>query len=212
MGDLIKSALLETKAAAFVRTIKKSTAELHANLESQELLSAIMTPGVTNTQYCLYLVLMKKIEEAYERDIVAPLADHFPGIEQRKASKLIADDLSNIGSILPKSFTLKDFDIPAEKISKPFAMGFMYVMEGSKLGGKVIYKHIQRTLGYSAKSGAKFIADDGVDTFGLWKEFLLKFSNYATEAGCEEEAIQGAEYAFSSIRDFFELNTLAYGI
>lgn len=212
MGDLTRSATLETKAASFIRKIKNSTAELHLHLESQELLSAIMTPSVTNLQYYFYLTLMKKIEEVYERDIVASLASQFPGFEQRKASQLISDDLNNIGDILPQSFAIRDYTVPHKKISTPFAMGFMYVMEGSKLGGKVIYKHIHRTLGHSENGGAKFIADYGVDTFGLWKEFLSKFSMYVTQHDCEEEAIQGAEYAFSSIHDFFELNSLAYEI
>jgi heme oxygenase len=102
-----------------------------------------------------------------------------------------------------------DYAIPGV-ISTPFALGFMYVMEGSKLGGKVIYKHINRTLGYTPDSGARFIADYGNDTFVFWKAFLSHLSNYVMENDCEEEAIQGAEFAFSSIYDFLELNRLVY--
>lgn len=211
-GHLSESSTLETKAALFIHKIKQSTAELHLRLESQALLSAIMMPSVTRLQYYYYLILMKKIEEAYEQNIVPQLASTFPVFEQRKASQLISDDLNNIGDIAPQSFVSKDYTIHGEKISLPFAWGFTYVMEGSKLGGKVIYKHIHRTLGYSEHGGAKFIADYGVDTFRLWKEFLSKFSMYVTQNDCEAEAIQGTEYAFSSIHDFFELNRLAYEI
>lgn len=210
-GHLSKSSTVEP-AASFIHKIKQSTAELHLRLESQALLFAIMLPSVTRLQYYYYLILMKKIEEAYERDIVAPLVGTLAGFGHRKASQLISDDIDNISDITPQSFVIKDYTIPSEKISVPFALGFMYVMEGSKLGGKVIYRHIHRTLGYSESSGAKFIADYGVDTFSLWKEFLSKFSRYVTQSDCEAEAIQGAEWAFSSIHDFFELNRLAYEI
>jgi len=210
-GHLSESSTLETKAAWFIHKIKQSTAELHLRLESQALLSAIMKPSVTRLQYYCYLILMKKIEEVYEKNIVAQLASTFTVFEQRKASQLISDDLYNISNTASEILVLTDYTIP-EKISLPFAWGFMYVMEGSKLGGKVIYKHIHRTLGYSKNGGANFIADYGVDTFSLWKECLSKFSMYVTQNDCEAEATQGAEYAFSSIHDFFELNRLAYEI
>jgi len=35
---------------------------------------------------------------------------------------------------------------------------------------------------------------------------------YVTQNDCEEEAIQGAEYAFSSIYGFFETNRLVYEV
>ncbi len=211
-GHLSYSLALKTEAASFIHKIKQSTAELHLRLESQALLSAIMLPSVTRLQYYYYLILMKKIEEAYERDIAAPLAGTFAGLEKRKASQLILDDLNHIGDITRQSFVSTDYTIPVEKISIPFTMGFMYVMEGSKLGGKVIYKHIHRRLGYSENGGAMFIADYGADTFSLWKKFLSKFSMYVTQNDCAAEAITGAEYAFSSIHDFFELNRFAYEI
>jgi heme oxygenase len=202
----------ETRAASFTYEIKRATLELHLRLESQALLSAIMMPSVSHLHYYCYLSVMKKIEEGYERDILERLPGSFVGHGQRKASELISDDLSNIRPIGLPIPAPEDYTIPGEKISVPFGLGFMYVMEGSKLGGKVIYKHIDRTLGYSKDRGAKYIADLGVDTFGLWKEFLSKFSIYVTKHHCEAEAIQGAKYAFSSIYDFFELNKLAYEI
>jgi heme oxygenase len=204
------SEAIELKAASFLNNIKQSTADLHLRLESQALLSAIMMPSVTKLQYYYYLSLMLKIEEVYERIVVKQLVGTFPGFEQRKASLLLLEDLKNIGDIAPETFMVKDYNIAFEKISIPFALGFMYVMEGSKLGGKVIYKHIHRTLGYSANDGAKFIADTGNNTFVLWKEFLSTFSIFVAENECEEEAIQGAEYAFRSIHDFFESNRLIY--
>lgn len=201
----------ETRAASFAHDIKRSTAALHLHLESQVLLSAITAPSVTSLQYCFYLALMKKIEEAYEREILPVAAGLFEGFEMQKASQLLSDDLDSIGNI-STAYLLSDYVIPKERITLPFALGFMYVMEGSKLGGKVIYKHIHRTLGYSASNGAKFIADYGADTFGLWKVFLSTLSMYVTENDCAAEAIKGAEYAFSSIYDFFEANRATYEI
>jgi heme oxygenase len=210
MGYSTESATTQSKAASLLQQVKKSTADLHSQLESQELLCALMSHSVTRLHFWYYLTLMKKIEEAYEKKVVPLLAGTFPEFEHRKASQLISDDLTHIGDMAPQGFVLKDYTIPGERVRVPFALGFMYVMEGSKLGGKVIYKHIQRTLGYSERGGAKFIADYGNNTFVSWKDFLFKFSAYVVQNDCEEEAIRGAEYAFSSIYDFFESNRLVY--
>ncbi len=128
MGHLTEGATIEPKAALFIHRIKKSIADLHLRLESQALLSAIMTPFVTRLQYYYYLVLMKKIEEVYERDVVTHLAGTFPGFKHKKASQLISNNLYNISDTAPESLMMKDYTILGEKISIPFALGFMYVM------------------------------------------------------------------------------------
>ena len=206
MVELTESAGSKEKAALFLSSIKKSTAELHSLLESNQLLSAIISPGVTLRHYFFYLLLMKKIEEVYEKHIVTLLATLFPGGVQRKASLLLAEDIQTIGYILPQSLVIENYTLPIKKMPLAYAFGFMYVMEGSKLGGKVISKHIQQNLGFSESSGAKFVSNYGVNTTALWRVFLSKFSEYVVENDCEEEAIRGANGAFKSIYDYFESN------
>ncbi len=201
MNDLTISDPGLVDTALFLQTIKKATAQLHQLLESNSLLSTLVSPRVTIREYYCYLVLMQEIMTVYERDLLTLVA-----IKQTKATQLIANDLLNIGYALPQSDALNKYSIPAEKIRTSFAWGYAYVMEGSKLGGKVIFKHIQRNLGFTEIFGATFLADGGANTMGLWKEFLTKFSGYVTENNNQEEAIQGAEYAFQSIYQYFELN------
>jgi heme oxygenase len=212
MDDLKELSQAEKEAALFLQKIKKSTNELHVLLESNSLLSAIISPEVTIKQYYCYLILMHKIMEVYEKQILTQMKIIYPRYEQREASQLIAEDIQSIGYILPQDVTIKDYFLPGEKISGPFAAGVMYVIEGSKLGGKVIFKHILRTLKFSGNDGVKFIADHGVNTIEYWKEFLFNLSRYVVENDCEEEAIQGAEYAFRSIYNFFEKNRVVYEI
>lgn len=212
MGELTECDAKGIKAALFLQTIKKSTADLHVLLESNPLLLAITMPGITLHQYYCYLILMKKIAAVYEKVIPPRLTGIFSGGEQRKASQLIAEDVECIRHVPPQTFVLKDYTLPIEQMTIPFALGFMYVMEGSKLGGKVIFKHIQRSLGFSENRGAKYLADYGVNSIALWKEFLSKFSGYVAENDCEAEAIEGARYAFKSIHDFFDSNRTVYEI
>lgn len=210
MDDLKSGAVLKSKAESFQRSIKEETAELHVMLESLPLLTAMVSPGVTAFQYYCYLVLMKRISEVYETRVLPVLTGIIPGPAPESSSEQIAMDLLHIDQTLPREKVARDFEIPSHKLSVPFALGFMYVMEGSKLGGKVIFKHIHRSLGYTESSGAGYLAGYGAGTSGHWKNFLLLLSAYAVENDCEEEIIEGAMFAFSSIHEYFVSNRFVY--
>ena len=51
------------------------------------------------------------------------------------------------------------------------ALGALYVVEGSSLGGQVIYREVKRRLGLGAPSGAAFFFGAGPQTGIAWKEF-----------------------------------------
>jgi len=52
------------------------------------------------------------------------------------------------------------------------AMGMLYVMEGSSLGGRVISAHYGALLGLNPQTGLRFFTGHGESTGILWKEFL----------------------------------------
>jgi heme oxygenase len=210
MDDLKSDPVLKSKAESFQRSIKEETAELHAMLEALPLLTAIISPGVTAHKYCCYLALMKKIAEAYETQMLPLLPGIISGPAPAASSQQIEMDLLHIDHALAHEIAIRDFEIPFHKLQVPFALGFMYVMEGSKLGGRVIFTHIHRSLGYTESSGAGYLAGYGADTSGHWKKFLLSLSRYAVENDCEEEVIEGAQFAFSSIHRYFVSNRFVY--
>ncbi len=68
-------------------------------------------------------------------------------------------EIDNEGPLLPR---MND---------KASLLGTMYVMEGSKLGGKLIARHVEKTLGLTSGNGTAFFRDHGRQTGVLWKEF-----------------------------------------
>jgi heme oxygenase len=147
--------------------------------------------------------------EGYEENVLPRLGGVVNNLQQTRASTLIIEDLQYIGYELPVDIAPANF-VLANNMTVPYALGFMYVMEGSKLGGKVIFKHIQSTLGFSADWGARFISDYGNNTGIAWREFLTLLSTHVNDNGGEAEAIAGAKFCFSSIYEFFESNSLVY--
>lgn len=189
----------------FLELLKSATAQQHILLESNPLFSAIVSPQITIKQYGSYLTLMQNILHFYERDIVS-----MSGSEHRNITPLISADLQYLNFTVPENVSVYPYDLGGIKITSSFAWGFAYVMEGSKLGGKMIFKNIQRTLGFTENLGASFIADTGSNTFVIWKAWLVRLSDYVAANNCEAETIEGAKHAFQSVYNYFELNRPLY--
>ena len=189
------------KGFPFLQRLKTVTAPQHEALEAQPLLRVLMTPTISKEQYRDYLLRMQKITEAYEQAVIPLLNTPAPA---RPLSGLIAEDLQWLSSAdhLP---SLPDFTFP-QAITLPFAWGFAYVMEGSKLGGRVIFKHLQRLLGLTEDAGGAYLANRGVDTGAGWKEFLQNLTTYTAAHHCEEEVLNGAIFGFTSIHHYFDAN------
>lgn len=197
-------------AAPFLQRLKTDTATHHVRLEAQPLLQALMAPGVTVAQYGGYLARMKKIADAYEESVLPVLRSSQPAFAPKRASSLaIAKDLQALAPPNGRPSSLPDFVLP-QTVSLPFAWGFAYVMEGAKLGGKVIARHIQKALGFTESHGAAYLTGAGADTVPEWKAFLQALSSYAATARCEEETVNGAVSGFASIHDYFEANGQVY--
>jgi heme oxygenase len=78
------------------------------------------------------------------------------------------------------------------------AIGCLYVLEGSTLGGQYILKHIERTLGLTQQKGAAFFAGYGAATRERWASFGAAADAYAgDDAERIADAIDAASWTFS---------------
>jgi heme oxygenase len=91
----------------------------------------------------------------------------------RRRHAFAADDLRHLGA----ASTARDHaeaeaalaQLPLQAL--PQALGSMYVIEGSALGGQVIAPKLQRELGLVPGAGASYFHGFGRDTGGMWRDF-----------------------------------------
>lgn len=84
----------------------------------------------------------------------------------RRKANLLANDIMFLGGTLP-ALAPKHF-LP--EITNHFeALGAMYVMEGSTLGGKIISQMVNKQLGLT--EGLSFFQGYGDDTMMMWQRF-----------------------------------------
>jgi heme oxygenase len=186
----------------FLQSLRSRTAHQHSLLEQNTASKNLLSPQVTVADYAAYLSLLYGVVKGFE-NIVFPLVQHsITDIEERRKTHLLVSDLNMLGidetgiAIIPDQFFSEVYH------SNATALGGMYVLEGSVLGGAVIYKHLQTTLGMEAIAGkANYFTVYGPKTGSRWKNFLQAFS--LASSGMEEEVINSASQTFSLLHHWF---------
>ncbi|TRW25828.1 biliverdin-producing heme oxygenase [Flavobacterium zepuense] len=189
-------------APAFLEKLRLATTQSHTNLEALPVSVSIMNPAVTNTEYALYLNLMHDVVKDAEENIFPLVHNTLPELDVHPKAQFITADLATLG-FAPKADDVKPLSGELTDTSVAFALGVMYVIEGSSLGGRVILKNINGALGHNEDCGARYFAGYGGQTGSHWKSFLGQLIQYENNTKSEDEIIAGANYAFDAISRHF---------
>ena len=76
-----------------------------------------------------------------------------------------------------------------ENQTTAFALGILYVVEGSSLGGRFILKNLETIPGLDNGKGVSYFTGYGNKTGSQWKNFLNFLTTYEEENNCEDEII-----------------------
>jgi heme oxygenase (biliverdin-IX-beta and delta-forming) len=103
---------------------------------------------------------------------IAGLLQNEALLTPRRRLHLLAADLAYLGVSEHELAALPRCPLPVLNDAAE-ALGSLYVMEGSTLGGGVIRSNIQRCLGKSAPGGYMYFNGYGVATNTMWQSFLV---------------------------------------
>jgi len=125
---------------------------------------------------------------------------NLPDYAQRRKTSALADDLEQLGAALPK-FACGD-EIP--QINNHLqALGALYVIEGSTLGGKIISKMVSQQLNLTDASGLSFFNGYGDQSEYMWGIFKQSIDQPLSPAD-EEQVIQSANETFLQFGLWFD--------
>ena len=82
------------------------------------------------------------------------------------------------------------------------AVGALYVVEGSTLGGQMISRQFAEKLGVTPARGGKFFHGYGEDTGRKWREFGQWAEGQATRAPLADTAVRGARETFAAFSEW----------
>ncbi|MFT3795296.1 biliverdin-producing heme oxygenase [Flavobacterium sp.] len=189
----------DATTSTFLDHLRTRTNTSHQKLESLPVSASILSETITVADYARYLQLMHDVVQQTETLIFPILSDVVPDLDARRKTQLLENDLAFIGATIQPMNRVFD----ATDFSLPFALGIMYTVEGSSLGGRFILKNIQSVLGFDENNGAKYFAGYGNKTGSHWKNFLHVLTEYEQQHGDSEAIIAGAQFAFDAIHDHF---------
>ena len=183
--------------------LRNDTVHNHKILESNILLSNLMAEHLTVDTYKRIISKFYTYFLPLEERITPYFSDgkYIPDFSERRKASTLLEDLRHYNiseTTLDFCQYLPDIDTIGQ------AMGALYVLEGSTLGGKFISKRVQETIGAAPDAGAKFYYGYGVETGAYWKRFCGYLSSYALDLGIQKEVVDSANNTFLKLNSWLD--------
>lgn len=135
---------------------------------------------------------------------VATLLQDKPLFDPRRRMHLLRADLAVLGLSARAVDALPKCPLPLLHDAAE-ALGSLYVMEGSTLGGRIIQRNVERCLGFDSRSGCTYFAGYGASTGIMWRLLLARLDEAsATDA---ERVATGATATFERLAYWLPRNS-----
>lgn len=175
--------------------LKEETKKAHQELEKKVIskLKAIRTEAhyadFLNSFYNYFSGVESLVSQHINTDIL-------PDYAVRRNSGRLKEDIAELGfQISP----LTEKPMP-EITSLPAAIGAMYVMEGSIMGGPIIVEMLKK---YGIKRGFSFFSGYGAETGKMWATFMTFMNNNTVTETEQQIAINVASQTFARFQYYF---------
>jgi heme oxygenase (biliverdin-IX-beta and delta-forming) len=176
--------------------IKEATKDAHMALEKQvvQRLKSIRS----NADYAALLKYFYAYFSHVERAIAPFITETLlPDYKDRRNSSYIKNDILALGSPVD--------DLPATTVpvidNHVKALGALYVMEGSIMGGSIIVKMLEKG---GITEGVSFFSGYGEGTGPMWGKFVGVMNREAVSEAQQADMIQAANETFEHFSKVFE--------
>lgn len=190
--------------------LKEETRPSHDRIERDPLSRGLVGAELSPRYYTMVLMAYYGLYTPMEARLATAADWHAMGfdMDRRLKAPLLRADLEALG-MPPAALTTapRCAGLPRTP-DLPAAIGCLYVLEGSTLGGQLIARHVERTLGYTAGSGGAFFNSYGAEVGPRWKEFKTFAERHG--AGHEDAVIAAAAAMFACLEGWFVERYRAY--
>jgi len=189
--------------------LRKATRPAHDAIENNPYLQRLLAKDITKAEYARILAKLAAFYGPLEQEWLrwAPLLPSELQLESRACkTALLLTDLAELNEAgLAQSYRspvkLSPFRSPEE------AWGWIYVIEGSTLGGQLIAKALAASLGVTSSRGAAFYSCYGLSTGLKWQIFKTSLNEAVVSQALDLEKMStGAMTAFSSLDRWMAAN------
>jgi heme oxygenase (biliverdin-IX-beta and delta-forming) len=176
--------------SALATCLRQATRDAHRRLDSHSVLRPLISPGLSHEEYKRALLALYPAQCRLEKSIVRGLDTLHQDYPMRYRAPSLADDLASMAQPLPAL----DETVTLEVCRPGQLIGLLYVLEGARLGSRIIAHNVHRTLGRQVPSRYFTVAQDD----GSWSTFWQFSERYCPES----EQMAAAVAADSAFRLF----------
>lgn len=183
--------------------LKSETHDAHMQMHEHPLLLPLQRADITMEKYNNILRAFYAFYQNYE--------DGFQDINPKYTHELKPIDL------LQHDFSALSMQIPtdnqnASTLKSCFSeyLGYLYVKQGSTLGGQYISAQLKKNLGLVKGENLFFFNGYGSDTGKRWQEFLV-YLNEMTDKIDENKVVSAARSVFNDMKQMFDQHYKAAG-
>ncbi|HEY9854886.1 MAG TPA: biliverdin-producing heme oxygenase [Stenomitos sp.] len=181
--------------------LRRATHSLHQSVE-RRLASLLQRDSLDGYRALLltYYGFMPPLEDQVFRILGHGAFPH--GYELRPRGPLLARDLRALGlSEGVLAAVARCPDIPRIE-TKHQALGCLYVLEGSTLGGQFLYRHFEAKLPITPTAGGSYLYGDGPETAIRWRRFISVLDAEPATETARNAAIDAACRTFRALEDW----------
>lgn len=182
--------------------LRQATSEAHVAIERAV---PLLDPRLDRPAYARYLARLRAFFAPLERALARhadALADAgFDGAFGTRTRALDADvrAVGAGGALAGAAPDAPEGELP-DLPTAAHAVGCLYVLEGSRLGGRVLAAHLTRHLGLDPAAEATFLAPDPEGTTARWATFRERLEAYGRAHGDDgPSVVDGALRTFASL-------------
>lgn len=168
----------------------------HATHEALDQRIMAFNPFASREHYGRFLltqVLLHRDVQALFDD--TRLNELLPQLSQRSRLALVEQDLRDLGLAEPAQSEPPVFQAGAE-VDLPFALGWLYTVEGSNLGAAFLLKWAAG-LGLDGSNGARHLAPHPDGRGAHWRNFIEQLDEVKLAPDEEARVAAGADAAFA---------------
>lgn len=183
---------------SILERLKSGTHARHVALESRTVL---LNKDLSRSNYSQCLQRFFGYYAPLEKCLLEFSAWHEAGFayDNRYKTSQIVQDLLALGLTQKALATIPQCNILPNLKTTAQIFGCLYVIEGATLGGQIISKHLNASLGLTPDFGCSFFAGYGKQTGSQWKSFGACLTAFATQTVSDDEIIASANKIFQTL-------------
>lgn len=188
----------ESTVVALLARLRTTTRAAHHHIDHHPMLAPLLRPKLSLVHYGMVLGTFFDLYRALQPEIAAAVKHFGGGYELADRLAWLDSDLEYLakrGCVVSIGMN----DLPPIQIDDTAALiGTLYVVEGSALGGQVIARYLQASLGVDDEGGARFFNGRCAETLLHWNRFQ-QFAATLCPPEKNEEAAVASVVAFDYI-------------